>query len=293
MRAPAAERAVDLASRGLIAALRALPYERRIPAMGRLTAGPLSRALGWRRRIEANLDHAWPDASPELRRRIVRGAADNAGRAIMEMYSGAEFVRRVADLPIGGPGAGALAEARDAGRPIVLVPGHFGNYNAARACLTGAGYRLGAIYRPMSNEGFNRHYLAAMESMGGALFARGRAGLGESLRHLRSGGMLAVFADLHVGAGAPLTFFGRRAMTALTAAELAAKFDALLIPCHAIRRPDGLGFDVHVAEPVPGGSPEARMQAINDELESQVRARPEQWFWIHRRWRAPRGEAAA
>ena len=289
MRSAASDRAIDLAARGVIGGLRALPYERRVPAMGALTAGPLSRALGWRRRIERNLDHAWPDAPADLRRRIVRGAADNAGRAIMEMYSGAEFVARVRDLPIAGPGAGAMAEARDAGRAIVLVPGHFGNYNAARASLTGAGYRLGAIYRPMRNAGFNRHYVAAMEAMGGALFPRGRAGLGESLRHLRGGGMLAVFADLHVGSGAPLTFFGRRAMTALTAAELAGRFDALLIPCHAIRRPDGLSFDIRAGAPIPDGTPEARMQAVNDELEARVRERPEQWFWIHRRWRPGEG----
>ena len=284
-RSPARDRAVDLAARAVIGGLRALPYERRVPAMGALTRRALSRPLGWHARIGAHVDYAWPDAPPALRRRIVAGAADNAGRAIMEMYSGEEFVARVADLPVGGPGAEAMAAARDAGRPIVLVPGHFGNYNAARASLAGAGYRLGAIYRPMRNEGFNRHYVSAMEAMGGALFPRGRAGLGESLRHLRSGGMLAVFADLHVGSGAPLTFFGRRAMTALTAAELAAKFDALLIPCHAIRRPDGLRFDIRAGEPIPEGPPEARMQAINDELEARVREHPEQWFWIHRRWR--------
>lgn len=289
MRGPAADRAVDLGARALIASVRALPYERRVPAMGRLAAGPLGRALGWRRRIARNLDHAWPDAPPELRARVLRGAADNAGRAIIEMYSGAEFVARVRDLPIGGPGAPALAEARGAGRPVVLVPGHFGNYNAARASLTGAGHRLGAIYRPMRNAAFDRHYVAAMESMGGALFARGRAGLGASLKHLRAGGMLAVFADLHVGSGAPLTFFGRRAMTALTAAELAARFDALLIPCHAIRRPDGLSFDIRAGEEVPPGPPEARMQAINDELEARVREHPDQWFWIHRRWRPEEG----
>ena len=284
-RPPARDGAVDLAARGLIGALRALPYERRVPAMGALTRRALSRPLGWQARIGAHVDHAWPDAPPALRRRIVAGVADNVGRSIIEMYSGREFVDRVAGLPIGGPGATAMAEARDEGRPIVLVPGHFGNYNAARASLTGAGYRLGALYRPMKNAAFNAHYVRAMEAMGGALFPRGRSGLGGILKHLRGGGMLAIFADLHVGAGAPLTFFGRRAMTTLTPADLAARFDALMVPCYAIRRPDGLTFDIEVAEPIPPGTPEERMQAVNDDLERQVRARPEQWFWIHRRWR--------
>lgn len=277
--------AVDLAARGVIGGLRTLPYERRVPAMGALTSRILSRALGWRRRIEDNLDHAWPEAPPELRRRILRGVPDNAGRSIMELYSGAEFLARVSDLPLGGPGAAAMVAARDEGRPIVWVPGHFGNYDAARAALIGAGFRIGALYRPMRNAGFDAHYAAAMRSMGGDLFPRGRAGLAGMVRHLRGGGTLAILADLHVGGGAQLTFFGRRAMTALTAAELAARFDALLIPCYGIRRADGLTFDVHAGAPIPEGPPEERMQAINDDLEAQVRARPEQWFWVHRRWR--------
>ena len=74
---------------------------------------------------------------------------------------------------------------------------------------------------------------------------------------------------------------GRR----LTPAELALRYDALLIPVHGIRCPDGLRFRVHVGQPVEPGEPAAMMQALNDDLEMLVRRHMDQWFWVHRRWK--------
>jgi KDO2-lipid IV(A) lauroyltransferase len=91
--------------------------------------------------------------------------------------------------------------------------------------------------------------------------------------------------------GAELSFFGHAALTALSAAELALRYDALLVPTYGIRQPDGLGFEVVVEPPVPPGTPEAMTQALNDSLEALVRRHPEQWFWIHRRWKGRRRPA--
>ena len=85
---------------------------------------------------------------------------------------------------------------------------------------------------------------------------------------------------------------GEPALTALSAAELALKFDALVVPVYGIRRPD-LGFDLIVGQEIPKGNAEEMTQALNDDLEAQVRAHPEQWIWMHRRWRpAPEGFGA-
>jgi KDO2-lipid IV(A) lauroyltransferase len=91
--------------------------------------------------------------------------------------------------------------------------------------------------------------------------------------------------DQRMHQGAKLSFFGHEALTALSAAELALKYDALLLPVYAIRRPDGLDFDILVEAPIAPGTPEAMTQALNDSLEALVRRHPEQWFWIHRRWK--------
>jgi KDO2-lipid IV(A) lauroyltransferase len=112
------------------------------------------------------------------------------------------------------------------------------------------------------------------------------------VRHLRSGGMLGMLIDQHMGHGAPLTFFGKTALTALSAADLALKYDALLVPTYGIRGPDGLSFTIVVEAPIPAGTPEAMTQALNDSLEALVRRHMDQWFWIHRRWKGGQRLAA-
>jgi KDO2-lipid IV(A) lauroyltransferase len=105
------------------------------------------------------------------------------------------------------------------------------------------------------------------------------------VRFLRSGGMLGLLMDQHMGAGEELQFMGRPAMTALSAADLALKYGALVVPTYAVRRPGGLDFDIIIEQPIPHGTPQAMTQAINDSLDRLVRAHPDQWFWIHRRWK--------
>jgi len=184
-----------------------------------------------------------------------------------------------------GDGVAALEAAHKDGRPVILVTGHFGNYDASRASLIARGYRVGALYNPMKNPWFNDHYVAAISKIGTPLFPRGKKGLGDMVRHLRSGGMLGLLMDQAMRHGAALTFFDQTAMTALSAAELALKYDALVIPTYAVRQPDGLSFKIIVESPIPPGTPEAMTQALNDSLEAVVRQNIDQWFWIHRRWK--------
>ncbi|PRY95401.1 KDO2-lipid IV(A) lauroyltransferase [Hasllibacter halocynthiae] len=281
-----AERITDAGLRAALGAAAALPYERRIPAFGALTARLAAPAAGWRRRIEDNLDLAWPELSPHERARIVREVPDNAGRTIAETYAGAPFLRRVRDLPLTGPGADALERARAEGRPVVGVTAHLGNYNAARAAIAGTGWDFAALYRPMRNPYVEAHYKAAMESIAGPVHPRGRQGMAAIIRHLKAGGFFAILADLHVYDAPLLRFFGRPARTSVAAAELAGRHGALLVPFYGIRQPNGLDFEVRIGAEVPGGTPEARMQHLNDDLEALVREVPGQWFWVHRRWKA-------
>lgn len=278
----------DRAYRALIGGLLCLPYRLRVPLCGWVVSRIVAPLAGYRRRIRDNLALVLPDMPQAEVARLVREVPDNVGRTIIEIYSGAEFIARAASLPLSGAGVAALAEAHAANRPVILVTAHFGNYDASRAALIARGYRVGALYMPMTNRYFNAHYVRAISRIGTPLFPRGRAGLGDMVRHLRSGGMLGLLVDQRMRHGAELSFFGHAALTALSAAELALKYDALLVPTYGIRQPDGLGFEVVVEPPIPPGTPEAMTQALNDSLEALVRRHPEQWFWIHRRWKGRR-----
>jgi len=271
--------------RGLIGGLMWLPYRWRVPLCGWAVSRIVAPLAGYRKRIRDNLAHVLPELPKAEVERIVRTVPDNVGRTVIEIYSGPEFIAHAVSHPLTGAGVAALEAAHAAGRPVILVTGHFGNYDASRAALIARGYRVGALYMPMANTFFNEHYVKAIGRIGTPLFPRGKKGLAEMVRHLRGGGMLGMLVDQHMGHGAPLTFFGKTALTALSAADLALKYDALLVPTYGIRGPDGLSFTIVVEEPIPPGPPEAMTQALNDSLEALVRQHLDQWFWIHRRWK--------
>ena len=274
----------NLVLRGLIATATLVPYRWRVPAMGWLVTR-LSRRLGYEKRIRRNLAIARPDLGEKDIQAICRAVPDNAGRTLIELYSGAAFLQRAHAAEITGPGLQALERARANGQPVILMAAHFGNYDAARAGLIARGHTLGALYRRMANPYFNAHYVRTISSIGEPLFEQGRRGMTQMVRHLKSGGIIAIVGDLHAFGGRELTFFGQPAVTAIAPAELALKFNAVVIPIYSIRLDNGLDFQTIMQAPIPHSDPETMTQAINDGLEQLVREHMGQWFWIHRRWK--------
>lgn len=284
--------AVDWLSDRLIRAvlwlLMRLPYDRRVAVAGWLGAWVVAPVAGYRRRIARNLALVMPGMPAEEVRRMKRAVPANLGRTLVELYSGPEFAARAARAPMRGAGVAALEAAHAGGRPVLLVTGHIGNYDAARAALLARGYKVGGLYRPMNNRFFNDHYVQAIGRIGKPLFPRGRQGLADMVRFLKGGGMLGIVIDQYMRAGVELDFMGRPARTALSAAEMALRYGAVVVPTYGIRAANGLDFELVFEAPVPEGSPEAMTQALNDSLAAQVRAHPDQWLWTHRRWKTPK-----
>lgn len=280
----AADWLVDRAIQGALWLMLRLPFNTRRALAAALMTRIVAPVAGYRRRIRENLALVRPDLPPDEVRRLEREVPRAMGRTVAELYSGPEFVARVARAPLQGAGVPALEEAQRSGRPVLLVTGHLGNYDAIRGGLIARGYRVGGLYRPMDNAFFNEHYVAAISRIGTPLFPRGRKGLADMVRFLKSGGMVGVVLDQAMRDGAVLRFFGQDAYTSLSPAEMALRYDALVIPTYGIRRADG-GFDMVVEAPIPHGDPLAMTQALNDSLEAQVRAHMDQWLWTHRRWK--------
>lgn len=277
--------ATNIVLRALFGTMLALPYARRVPAMGWAAAHLIAPAAGWRRRIRKNLFHVMPDMPTKDVERLVREVPDNVGRTLIEIYSGAEFAKRAAEAPITGPGLAALDAARAEGRPAILVTAHFGNYDAARAALIARGHDMGALYRAAANPYFNDHYVRAISAIGTPMFEQGRRGMMQLVRHLRGGGVLGILTDLYASDGPRIPFFGKPARTSLITAEMALKYDCVLIPTFTTRQPDGLSFAIEMQEPIPHTDARAMTEEINTRLEALVRRNMGQWFWIHRRWK--------
>lgn len=284
-----AERLVDLTLRGAVGAAMALPYERRVAFFGALLRRGVGPLAGYRRRALANLAlvrPGWPEAQ---RRAVADESLENFGRTVIENYSWRELRERLEATPVAGSGLPHLEEARAGGRPVLFVTGHFGNHEAPRHVLSRLGYPIGGIYRRMRNPLVNRHYEATLQDVSGPVFAQGRQGNLGFVRYLAGGGMATILFDLHVVGGERIRFLGKPARTAMTAAELALRYDALILPYWGIRRPDGLSFDAVLEEPIPHGTPRGMMEDATRRLEARIEAHPGQWFWVHRRWKARKG----
>lgn len=276
-----------------LALCRALPCRLRLPLMGAFVARLVAPLAGYRRRALDNLHRVRPDLPLPVRARIADDAARMLGRQLAELVSPRTFRRAVRESALSGPGLGALDAARATGRPVIFVTGHIGNFNAARLAVIARGSRLGVLYRPMRNRGFDRRYVRAMAALSEPMFPQTPSGFRQLLRHLAAGGDLALVADVRVADGVLLDFLGHPARTALTPAQLALRHGADLVPVWGLRAADRRHFDIVVESPIPHTDPELMMQAFNDRLSARIAADPGQWFWFHRRWHDPQGTGPA
>lgn len=276
---------INLALRALLSVALAVPYRWRVPLVGWITARLIAPLAGYDQRVRDNLARILPDLPQAEVARLARAVPDNAGRTLIEVYSGATFVDHAADAPVRGEGLAALEAARARGQGAILVSGHFGNYDVPRGVLARRGFPIGALYKPWANRHFDAHYRRIIGAISSPIFPLGRRGLAEMVRFLRDGGMVGILTDQAISGAPGLDFMGQPARTPLSAAEMALRYNLLLVPVYGLRHPDGLGFDLIIEAPIPHSDPATMMQAVNDSLAAQVRAHPDQWLWIHRRWK--------
>ena len=276
----------NLVARACIGTALALPYALRVPFMGWVLAYLVGPAAGFFRRAEDHVAFILPHLPHAEHRRIARASLENTGRTLIENYSTKTLLARQRDAAISGPGIDALEQAAETGQPVILVTGHFGNYEALRAALVGRGHKVGGLYRDMANPYFNAHYVRTMQAFGGPVFPKGRKGTAGFVRHLKAGGQLVLLFDQHVADAPVLQFMGHPAHTAVSAAELALRYNALLIPFYGIRQPDGLSFECVMEAPIAHSDAQTMTQAMNDSIGARIAANPEQWLWVARRWRA-------
>ena len=267
--------------------LRPLPFALRVRVGGRIIGPILLLIPKTRKRLSDNLDLKYPDISPTEKRRFMGRITRNTGRRFIEIFYNGAFHKRLAEMHLEDGALDQIAKARKNGRPVILVSGHFGQWEAPRAILKSAGFEAGAIYKKNNNPIFERHHYAEIAKGGEPLLQTGPAGARAMVKHLKSGGIFAILLDQANLKGALLDFFGLPAYTSLGAAELALKYNALLVPCYGIFRRDGRNIDVIFEPAIPHSDPVSMTQALNDSLAARIKTNPEQWYWLHRRWKMP------
>lgn len=300
MKKALAHRAEFYALRGALGVLRRLRWERACRLGERL--GVLGYApLGIRRDVvERQIAAAFPELDGAGVRDLARRAYAHLGRSTIETALLSSLGREgILDLVTEVTGWDAIEEAHAAGRGIVIVSGHFGNWELAGAYLPARGIPMDVIVRRQANPLFD-DFLDATRARLGMSVVNDSEAVKRTPRALREGRAVGFVSDqgLLGLASTFVPFFGRPARTPRGAAVFALRFDAPVVFITAVRLPGGTyRFVAERVEVQLTGDREADSDAIvrryTEVLESWVRRAPEQYFWHHRRWRRqPEGTPA-
>ena len=176
------------------------------------------------------------------------------------------------------------------GRGVIVIIGHLGNWEIGGLASTLAGYPLYSLNRPIDNPWIDRYLMRFRTQTGQHMIARDRA-LGEMIRALQKNKMLVVQVDQDARqVGVFVNFFGRPASTHRAPATLSLKYKAPVVLVDTYREglmnyavcTDPIYPDPYRDRPDPV---KALTQAYSDAFEACVRRHPEQWFWMHDRWK--------
>lgn len=257
------------------------------------SVGAALGVLGWRlsrrdhRRTLEHLAIAFPELAPGERERLGRASFRHLGTMLAESLWLLAHPPSAAAPQVEIEGLAHLEQARADGRPVVLLTGHCGNWELLGAALALAGFPIAGLARALEDAGLQSRLLGLRSHYGIRTIVRGAPGAARDLLSvMRSSGVLVVLIDQDTKVdGAWVDFFGRPAWTPTGAAEIALRFRARLVPAFIERDDDGRHqLRIEPALDLPT-DPVAATQAMSDRIEAQVRRRPEQWVWLHRRWR--------
>ncbi len=276
---------------GIVRALAALL--RLVPLAAAQLFGAAIGRLGWhaarrdRRRAIEHLAIAFPERTPDERARLARASFLHLGRTLGEALW--FFTRGCPELArhVEVEGLEGVAAARADGRPAVFITAHCGNWELLAAASNCNGLGITVVVRGIDEAPLQLLLSRLRERFGTRTVERGEAGAArELLRTLRAGGALGMLIDQDTKVdGVWVPFFGRPAYTPVGAARIALHQGTVVIPCFIERRPDGSHLVRYLPPLDLPDDPVAATALMTRTIEEQIRRVPEQWVWMHRRWR--------
>jgi Kdo2-lipid IVA lauroyltransferase/acyltransferase len=247
----------------------------------------------------ANIRAAFPDMGESRVQEIAAGAWENLGR------TGAEYAHlgQLFDWDVNNPGNGRVEvegiayfdALRDDEKPGIIFSAHLGNWELPAICAAKYGLEATAVFRAPNNAAARRIVHSIRSGTMGGLAAAG-PGASFAMRNvLEKGGHLGMLIDQHFTRGVCVDFLGRPALTNPILGKFSKYFDC---PVHGVRviRLSGYRFRLELTPPVAipknaDGEVDVAgaMAAMTAVVENWIREYPEQWLWMHRRWRVPAG----
>jgi len=270
-----------------------------------LKAGQAVGALAYavlphlRRHAEINLRLAFPDLDERGRARIRRGAFRNLGRLLGEISQFPRLNRENISSIVTYEGLENYLNAVAQGRGVILLTGHIGAWELSVYAHSIYGHPMAFLARRVDNPLVERLAESYRSRYGNRSIDK-KGSVREVLKKLKSGGVVGILADLNASReeGVFCDFFGLEACTTAGVATLALRTGAVVLPGYLIwdekERIHRLHFEPPVETINTGAQKEdviANTARYTKVLESIIRRYPDQWLWIHRRWRTrPDGE---
>lgn len=261
----------------------------------------IMRTIGpWRHEHKIARDSlvaAFPEKSPAEIDSILRGVWDNLGRVIGEFA----HLDRLWDYDHSNPTAGRIEidpiqverfiRLRDDGKPALVFAAHLANWELPALCATAHGLDSAVLFRRPNVGDIDRVVREIRSISMGELIATGLDAPMKIVSALERGAHVGMLVDQYYVRGVDVTFFGRRTRANPLIARLAQHFDCPIHGTRIIRLPNHR-FRAEITdaiEPVRDAAGKVdiagTMQVITSVIEGWVREHPEQWLWLHRRWR--------
>ncbi|MCD0419550.1 lipid A biosynthesis lauroyl acyltransferase [Rubrivivax sp. JA1024] len=244
-----------------------------------------------------NLTAAFPEKSPEEIEAILSGVWDNLGRAVAEFA----HLDSAWDYDVDHPERSRIEitprslelfeKLRDDGKPALIFASHLGNWELPAVAAVSHDLDTAVLYRRPNIEAADRIVEEIRSVKMGQLVAAGSSAPFKLAKALQDGKHVGMLIDQHFTKGVDVTFFGRTAKANPLLAKLLRQIECPLHGARVIRLPDGR-FRAELTEEIePVRDADGRidiqgtMQACTSVIESWIRETPEQWLWLHRRWR--------
>lgn len=255
--------------------------------IGRLAAGLMREPSAM-----ANVRIAFPELGDAKAMALLRDMGENLGRTVAESAHLEKFMGEAGRRRFTFHGQEHLDAARATGKPLLIVSGHFGNWEVVFPAMHHLGIDAAGITRRPNNPHVADWFERNRSRLGfTGQIPKGSEGTRQMMAVFRRGGNVAMLVDQHLSQGVPAPLFGQPAMTVHSPAILALDHGVTVLPL-AVRRESGAHFSVHVhpalAPPRTGNTASdvlAMTAALNAFVEIEVRARPAHWLWMHQRWK--------
>ena len=256
----------------------------------------LFRLAGKRRHIVlVNLRLCFPELDETQRRRLARKHFKVLGRSMLErsLLWWASPQRLSPLLHV--EGEERMRKLVDAGRPVLMLTPHFVGLDAGGAAIA-MRFDSASIYAVQSDPVFDRLLLRGRQRFGDQLLLSRQESVRASVRAMKSGRPLYYLPDMDFGRKESIfvPFFGIQTATIPGLSRLARLANATVVPCVTRILPGSQGYAVEVGEPwadFPSDDVEADTRRMNAWIEAAVRSMPEQYYWVHRRFKTrPPGE---